>query len=236
MTKRKIKRRQKIRPSRKAQPRQTNWLVVGGVIVVGAVVLFALLYVALQGRDPVALADYCQNNPDACVTRGDPDAPVTVVEVSDFGCSHCRDFHVFTYDALMEAEVDSGRVYWVTMPYALFDETLGAASASMCAAEQDAYSAYSQAMFANFGNSDNLTQAGFERAAAEGGLDVAAFNACVDDGRYVNTVQANRAAARQAGISGTPTFIINGVSFGGALPLDTFQARIENAIQQAGGS
>ena len=234
MARKNIKRRQKIRPSRRAQKRQTNWLVVGAVGV-GAVVLFALLYLTLQGRDPLSLATYCQNNPDACVTLGDADAPVTVVEVSDYGCSHCRDFHEQTFAELIAAEVDSGRVYWVALPFALFDERLPVANASLCAAEQDAYFEFSEEMFAKFSWPDNLTPAGAVLAAESVDLDMDAFEACVDDSRYIDTIQSNRAAARQAGITGTPTFIINGFAFSGDIPLATFQSRIENALQ-AGGS
>lgn len=235
MTKGKVKRRRKIKTARRTQARQTNWVVVIGVVAAAVIVLFGLLFFALQSRDPLSLATYCENNPDACVTRGQAGAPVTVVEVSDFGCGHCRDFHEQTFPALTTAEIESGRVQWVALPFALFDERLPAANASMCAAEQGAYFEYSDAMFANFGLSDNLSPAGFMRAAESVGLDMSAFEACVDDGRYINTIQSNRAAARQAGVTGTPIFFINGVSLGGALPLETFQARIAAALE-AGGS
>lgn len=225
-------RRRRVK-GRAPQQRKTNWLVVGGAIIGGAVILFGLLYLALREPEPLSITAYCENNEEACVEIGDANAPVTVIEVSDFGCSHCRDFHMNTYQALQDTFVDPGLVRWVFLPYSLSASTLPSANAAMCANEQAMLEPFTQMMFATYDDSDHLTASGIDRVAQTIGLDMASFNECVDDGRYVSEIQANQAAARTAGVTGTPSFFINDRIAEGALPLVSFQERINAALQAA---
>jgi protein-disulfide isomerase len=217
--------------------RNTNWLLLGGLIAVGVIGLFALLFLSLnqpggQAEDEPAeeiIADYCDRNPDRCVFRGSADAPVTIVEVSDYGCSHCRNFNLSTAQTLDEMYVATDEVRWISLPYALGPTTATAAEAAMCAQEQDGYWELHRALFEQQGSDVALTRAGYLQAADEVGLDAEELASCLDDGRYTETVQNNVTIASQAGVTGTPTFFVNGRTLSGNRPLSDFQ----NAIAAA---
>lgn len=214
----------------KQRRRQTNWLVIGGIIVLGAVVLVGLLALALREPATGVLQAYCQSNPEACVAKGAEDAPVTIVEILDFGCGHCRNFNQQTAPLLEEQYVETGQLRLVSLPYALRAETVPATNASLCAAEQDAYFEFTNAMFERFDEPDILTQAGFIRAAQSIDLDVEQFTQCIDEERYVDVIQENIQRARAAGVSSTPNFFINGRKLEGNQPLSVFQQRIESLL------
>jgi protein-disulfide isomerase len=228
----------KRRASRRAkQPqRETNWLLIGGVIAAVLIVggLFYLLFSSLQDEGTPqrsqALGDYCQENPDNCVTKGSSDAPVTVVEVSDYGCGHCRNFNLDTAPLLEDLYVRSGQVQWVILPYALFDSTAPAAEAAMCAGDQDAFFEFHTRMFEIQGQPQALTTDGFRQAAGELNLDMDAFNACFNDGKYAAAVEDNVRAAARAGVRETPNFFVNGVLIRGNKPLATFQQAINGEL------
>ena len=134
--------------------RKTNWLLIGMIIGGGVIGLFVLLFLALQEPERLTLEDHCIQNPGSCVVQGEANAPVTIVEVLDFGCSHCRDFYMETAP-LIEAEyIESGQVRWLAYPFSLGAATLPAANASLCAHEQGAYFEFVEAMFAQFDQPD----------------------------------------------------------------------------------
>jgi protein-disulfide isomerase len=228
----------KRRASRKAkQPqRETNWLLIGGVVAAVIIVggLFYLLYTTIQEPSTPqrvqSLIEYCEENPDNCITKGSPDAPVTIVEVSDYGCGHCRDFNLTTAPLLEDLYVRSGQVQWVALPYALGDNTAPAAEAAMCAADQDVFFEFHTRMFEIQSESQALTADGFRQAAEELDLDMDAFNACFGDGKYGRVVQDNVAAARRTGVDVTPTFFVNGTLLRGNQPLATFQQAISGEL------
>lgn len=207
--------------------KRTNWLLIGGIALVGVVLLFGLLYLALREPEAFSLANYCTQNPERCVVQGEAAAPVTLVEVSDFGCINCRNFNQQTAPIIEEEYVETEQVRWVTMPYALRAETIPAANAAFCAAAQEAYFPFASALFAQFDQPNYLTREGILTTAASLSLDMPTFTSCVDEGQYENIVQQNMNAARLAGVSGTPTFFINDSEVRGAQPFDVFQQRIE---------
>ncbi|MCA9969882.1 MAG: DsbA family protein [Anaerolineales bacterium] len=220
----------RARARKQTETRQTNWVLIGGVIAVGVIALFALLFFSLQGPEQVTLAGYCADNPDNCVSRGEASAPVTIVEISDFGCSHCRDFHAETFSPLQQQYVETGQVQWVALPYALSATTLPASNAAMCANEQDAYFAFGEALFAQQGQAIALTRDGFVQAAEQVGLEMEPFLQCVEEGRYNAVINDNVTAARENRVSATPTFFIEDRILEGAYPLSVFQQRIETAL------
>jgi protein-disulfide isomerase len=164
------------------------------------------------------------------VAQGSSEAPVTMVEVSDFGCSHCTDFHNETAEPLAEEYVDTGQMRWIALPYALGTATLPAAASAMCAAEQERYFEYTDAMFAEPNVELRVSPLGFRQAAEAIGLDLESFDNCVESGKYEPAVNQNREAARDADVTGTPTFFINGERIGGAVPLSVFQQTIDSLI------
>lgn len=214
--------------------RQTNWLLIGGIVAVGLIVIVLL---ALTLRDPdssssalSSLGKYCQNNPDNCIAKGDPDAPVTIVEISDYGCGHCSDFNLETAPVLDSEYVATDDVYWIVLPYALREETIPAAASAMCAAEQDAYFEYHEKMFEYLATPVALTPAGFLQAAGDVGLDLEEFNACLSSGKYNTVIRENATAAAGAGVRATPSFFINDQKLEGNFPIESFREQIEALI------
>lgn len=210
---------------RKQQQRETNWFIIGGLIVVGVLVLGGLLYLALrpeEDRVVQTLADFCQENKENCVFIGEADAPITMVEVPDFGCIHCQDFHNNTAQPLKEQYVDTGDVQWVVLPYALSSATVPSAASGLCANEQGKFFPYASAMYQIQDVNFRLTADGYQQAATTAGLDINQFTACMKAGNNINKVNQNREAARTVGVTGTPTFFVNGQELNGAQPLSVF--------------
>jgi protein-disulfide isomerase len=203
-------------------------MLIGGIAIIGLIALIGLMYLGLREPEAFSLANYCAQNPERCVTQGDAAAPVTLVEVSDFACHNCRDFYEQTAPLIEEQYVESGDVEWVALPYALRAETIPAANAAMCAAEQEAYFPFAKALFAQFDQPDTLTREGFLATAASLSLDMPGFTTCVDEQQFASVVQQNITAARRAGVTGTPTFFINDSELLGAQPFDAFRQRIES--------
>ena len=224
--------RRRRRAKKTAEKKGTNWLVIGGIGLIGIVALFGLLYLAIRGPEAqqrTSLAEYCQANEERCVAIGATDAPVTLVEVSDFGCPHCKAFHQEKSDPIKERYVDTGQVKWVFLPYALRPETTPAANAALCANEQSKYLEFSDALF-DQPVETALSRDGFITAGEEVGLDIDSFASCLEDGRYNNVIGANQQVARAARVTGTPTFFVNERTISGNRPLEEFERIFSESI------
>jgi protein-disulfide isomerase len=221
----------KPRRTKKTQgSRGTNWLVVGGIVVLGAIALFALLYFALREPETQTLSEYCQASDGNCIVEGDDNAPVTMVEISDFGCVHCRDFHQTKAEVIKDQYVDQGLVKWVSVPYALSAQTVPAANAAMCANDQGKYFEFSHALFSMEPAQDALLRDGFLAVGEEVGLDIDSFSSCLEEGSHNSTINTNQAAASQAGVNSTPSFFVNDQIIRGNVPLEEFQRRFDEII------
>lgn len=222
------------RKNRRGRKQGTNWWIIGGVVI-GGVVLVGLMALALRGPETLQLARYCEQNPQNCMVEGAADAPVTVVEVSDYGCPHCRDFNVETAVQIHDQYVETGQVKWVVLPFALSNQfgeapTMPTAVAAMCAGEQERFPAYHRAAFALQGTPLFNTPDGLQAAAETAGLDTAVFAACLADNEYEQIIRRNMQAAASAGINSTPSFAIGREVLRGALPFSIFQQRIESLL------
>ena len=218
---------------RKQQTRETNWAIIGGLIVIGVLVFGGLLYLALrpsQAQPVQTLAEFCAENSDNCIFMGEESAPITLVEVADFGCIHCQDFHNQTATPLKEKYVDTGDVRWVFLPYALSPTTVPAAASAMCANEQGQFFPYASALFAIEPPTTRLSADGYRQAAESVGLDLDEFTSCMDDGRNLAKVNTNQDKARAVGVSGTPTFFLNDQELSGAQPLSVFSQAIDSLL------
>ncbi len=225
----------KTRTRRSTQERETNWLIIGGLIGIGILAFGGLLFLALRTPEPEAvlpLSEFCAQNPDNCAVQGDSNAPVTLVEVSDFGCPHCTDFHNNTAESLEANFVEPGTVEWFALPYALRPETVPAAAAALCAGEQDQYFEYTNTMYAIEDTAVRLSSEGIRQSAETLGLDMEAFVDCLDSRRHNDTVTQNREAAALVQVSGTPTFFLNDVTISGAQPFSVFEQTINSILSQ----
>ncbi|MFT4312483.1 MAG: DsbA family protein [Candidatus Woesearchaeota archaeon] len=156
---------------------------------------------------------------------GDSDAPVTIIEYSDFRCGFCARFHSETYELLKEEYIDTGIVRFV---YKDFPVVGGqeAAEAAWCAQEQGQFWEYHDLVFENH---QSISNANLKSWAAQLGLDTAQFNECLDSGQYEERVLSEAIVARDLGVQGTPTFIINGEILVGAQPFAAFEQAIAAA-------
>lgn len=161
--------------------------------------------------------------------RGDPDAPVTVIEYSDFECPFCGEFHP-TLERLVS---ESDDVRWVYRHFplpSLHPNAWMAAEASECAAEQDAFWAMADAMFES--QELGLSRSRLSTLAEKIGLNISRFDECLDSGRYASKVEADASDAEVAGATGTPfTVILAGGDqdqISGAVPLSRVRSTIES--------
>ncbi len=165
-------------------------------------------------------------------TEGDPsigpaDAPITIVEFSDYQCPYCTAFYQQTYDQLMSSYPGQIRFVYRDLPLPGHPESLPAAEAANCAGEQGDYWSYHNALFSD---KYPLGRAAYEQYASDLGLDPVAFAACLDDHHTRAEAQEDAADAARLGLNGTPSFVINGRIFIGAHPFADFKAIIDEEL------
>lgn len=152
---------------------------------------------------------------------GNPEAPLTIREYEDFGCHNCRDFAIEVEPLLIDQYVAAGQVRLISNPVAFVNaQSIPAAEAAACAAEQAKYWEYRHVLFANQGvvafNRNNLID-----FADQAGLDGESFTNCIGLRRYQSLVEHRTRSAQAAGVSGTPTFDIGEERFVGYMPFDS---------------
>lgn len=179
--------------------------------------------------DTPSLARREPNDPTA---MGEEDAPVVMLSYSDFQCPYCGKFAQTTEKQLIEKYVDSGvlRIEWRDFPY-FGEESLRASHAARAAAEQDKFWEFHDAMYARQfpPNSGKLTQTYVTQVAREIGLDMDQFAKDLNSANTEKLVQHDFDEGQSIGLSGTPSFLINGVPIVGAMPVKKFEATIEQA-------
>jgi protein-disulfide isomerase len=175
--------------------------------------------------------------------EGEVDAPVRVVEFSDFGCGYCRTFHLETYPTLMEEYVATGKVLWKYVPMVLGNfgpNATAAALAAECAGEQGYFPAARDSLFATQGEWKQASDPAdlFRRIAGNVGADLERWDRCLEEGWQENRVVSGTTLSREVGARGTPTFFIVGYPpIPGAIPLELFQEVLDTvyAVSQREG-
>ena len=163
-------------------------------------------------------------------TLGPPDAPVTLVEFSDFQCPFCLQL-MPTLKRLREAYGDRIRIVWKDFPLTtIHPQAFKAAEAANCAREQGKFWEYHDLLFAN---QQALQPEFLKEYAGDAGLDVAQFGACLDAAKYGDRVQEQMGIGNGLGVSSTPSTFINGRLVSGALPYEAFVAIIEEELERA---
>ena len=159
---------------------------------------------------------------------GPDEAPITIIEFSDYECPYCRKWHVEVWPQIQEAYGDQVRLVYRDFPLtSIHGNAVSAATAANCAGDQGAYWAYSEKLFSM---KFNLGRNTYEDYAEELGLDMAAFNQCLDDGVYVDEVMADYQFAADLGVRSTPTFFVNGIPVVGAQPFEVFKDVIDGEL------
>jgi protein-disulfide isomerase len=131
--------------------------------------------------------------------------------------------------------IDTGKVRFVYKHFAILGpESNRVAEASECAAEQDEFWAYHDLIFEDqIASRNQLSEERLVSLAGQIGLDPAAFQECLNSGRYVDRVRQESASVQALGVRGTPAFLINGQFVSGAQPYEVFQQVIEEQLQAA---
>jgi protein-disulfide isomerase len=161
---------------------------------------------------------------------GSEDAPVVMIEYGDFQCAFCGKFARETEPELIDNYVEDGtlRMEWRDFPY-LGQGSLDAALAARAAQEQGKFWEYHDLLYEN--QSGGFSGEKLVELAREAGLDVEEFEA--DLGRHEEAVARDFREGQRIGITGTPTFVINGEVLVGAQPLEVFEDAIERAKREA---
>ena len=161
--------------------------------------------------------------------KGPADAPVTVIEFSDFQCPFCARVNP-TLAKLQQAYPGKVRIVFRDLPLAMHKNAAVAAEAAHCAHDQGKFWEMHDRMFAN---QQKLTAPELKEHAAALGLDGTAFNQCLDSGKYTAEVRRDADEAARLGLSGTPAFFINGRLLTGAQPFENFAQVVEEELATA---
>lgn len=158
---------------------------------------------------------------------GPENAPITIIEFSDYQCPYCRRWHEQVYEPLLNAYPGKIRMVYRHLPLtSIHPDAFPAAEAALCAGEQNAYWPFHEKLF----SSDALGSSVYSQYAQELGLDMDTFESCITEGRFKDAVQADLDFAVNLGVRSTPTFFINGLAVVGAQPLDIFKQVIDKEL------
>ena len=169
---------------------------------------------------------------------GADDAPVTLVEFTDYQCPYCSRFFTATLPGIKEKYIDTGKVRLVIkdLPLAMHARARPAAVAAHCAGDQDQFWAMHDILFEN---NRQLQDEHLAQYAQDIGLDTDVFQECLASKRHDTMIAADVAEASRQGITGTPTFIVGrttddvveGIKLVGAQPIETFRTNIDALLK-----
>jgi len=214
----------------------TLWQTISAILAVALLALFlAGDFNIVQQPEEAADSNQQQanNKPtdttlliDDDAVKGNSNAPVTIVEWSDYECPFCARFYSQTLKQLEKEYIDTGKVRFVyrDFPLSFHKNAQKAAEAAECAGEQGKYFEMHDMLFEK-GVSGGITS--FKQFAEEIGLDTAEFDECLDSEAMASEVQKDFIDGQKVGIKGTPGFVINKQVVSGAQPFSVFQQIIE---------
>jgi len=222
-----------------------NWSIIV-VVIIGLALFFALLFFARRAAplpdNEMTVDNQSQqiagaNNRVVSVGVYEEDpvlgvsyAPVTIIEYSDFACSFCGQFHLDTLPQIQERFIDPGIVRYVFKDFPLTQihpDAYTAAGAAHCAQDQDKFWEYAKILFEH---PDAQAPENLAAYALELNLNLGGFKDCIDASKKVNVIDHNMKEAAKSGITTTPSFVVNGVLYEGALSFSEIEQAIIVAI------
>jgi protein-disulfide isomerase len=172
-------------------------------------------------------------------TIGRADAPLTLIEFTDFQCPFCRRFHDRTWPEVKKNYVDTGKLRYMVLdlPLPFHAGARPAALGARCAAEQGKYWPMHDRLFAT--EEEQLTSAHIRDLALSLGVDAPRYDACLAAAPTGAQIDASSKAANNVGLTGTPSFVlgratgdaVDGAAIVGAQPYEVFAARIDAALK-----
>lgn len=232
---------------------QTNSIAIPIAIVAGFALIAAAIYFSGQNQSPTQVVNPNQEAPQAEMTadvrpvdetdyiKGNPNAPIMIVEYSDYECPFCKAFHD-TMNLIMDEYGASGDVAWVYRQFPVLGPSSNRiAEAAYCVGElggSSAYFTFSDAVFEReAGARTNVTR--LSDYAEMAGVDVAEFETCLESGQMSDKISAAVADGRAAGVEGTPHSIVivgdQQAVINGAQPYNTVRGIIETLLTQLEG-
>jgi protein-disulfide isomerase len=171
---------------------------------------------------------------EGAYTMGSKDAPLTMVEFTDFQCPFCERFHVSTFAELKRDYIDTGKLRFVSrdLPLDFHPNAMQAAEAARCAGEQGQFWAMRDRMNSN---PEKLDMNNLVSWAQDLKLNVAGFRSCVESQKYKNAIQTDILTAQRIGANGTPSFVVgkstpdgvDGELIVGAMPYSMFDQKLK---------
>ena len=160
---------------------------------------------------------------------GNPDAPITILEWGDYQCTFCYKFHQNTLDTIYDGFIKTGKVKLVFKDFPLNGpDSLLAAQAAYCAEDQEKYWKYHNELYKNWAGEKTgwITRESLDKFATTVNLDLSEFNACLDEGKYQDKVNALHEFGKEIGIDATPSFLVFNdqkiIKIRGNQPLEVF--------------
>ncbi len=161
------------------------------------------------------------------LSRGNANAPITLIEFSDFECPYCRRAQP-VLRSLEKEYGDKIRFVFRHYPLPFHEQAPKASEAAQCAADQGQFWQFHAALFTE---GTALAPADLKKTAGKLGLKQNQFDECLDSGRHAGRVAQDTAEGKQLGITGTPTFFVNGIRLVGAVPLERFKQIIDSELK-----
>lgn len=207
---------------------------IAGMVTLALLVAVAAYVSIIRGMTAGKAVTAQQMSPLQAKNLGSQEARLTLVEYADFQCPFCGLFARKTKDELIGKYVKTGLV---RMEYKHFpivgEESLWAAHAGECAAEQGRFWDYHDKLFTSQAgeNRGAFSKSNLKRFAKELGLQEEAFNACMESGRYLEAIKSEFDEGNRLGVRATPTFFLNGNKIvEGARPFQAFENAINNEL------
>ena len=183
-----------------------------------------------QPSQPSAPSPTVQVSADDDPVKGDANAPIEIIEFSDFQCPFCGRFFSDTLPQLQKEYIDTGKAKLVYRDFPLSSihpQATPAAEAAECAKEQNKFWEFHDKIFQN---QAAMSDASYKQWAKDLGLNAQQFNDCVDNRKYKSEVEKDYQDGQSAGVSGTPAFFVNGIKISGAQPFASFKTIIDQEL------
>lgn len=156
--------------------------------------------------------------------KGLKNAPVTIVEFSNFQCSACRSYFLETYPKIVKEYINTGKVRYVIKPIGVTKYTEGI----YCAGDFEKFWEMHDLLFSK----RSLSVNDIDNYAEELGIDIDSFNSCMDSRKYSSKVNKLISQASEYNVYGTPLFFVNGIRMEGAYPYEAFREVVEFELKR----
>ena len=211
-------------------------LFVGGALAIGAGALSACaggnnrqsdLAGPLNGDGTPKIAELMKPGPLGDKVLGSPSAPDTIIEYASLTCPFCHKFHLTTYQRIKKELIDTGKVRYIIREFPIGRSAGAAAIITRCAPEKDYFVLYDKFLRQrNKWVSQDVRPDAIFKVAAQTGMTRKAFNACLANRQVEEGLRMVKQRGRELGVSGTPTFFVNGKKARGVLTFDQIKAML----------